>query len=332
MNIIMKSLSILKEQRGNFTIESTLIFPILFMITLSTLFSSLFYYQKVILYSSSSLTAERTSFTWDNSFKDPITGRVSSEVGDELYWRAFQDSISQIFLLGADDGKVILELPVQNNMNGYSGVLKKMHNAAQLLPDSFIGKIAYSNHLVSRKVTVELNRFIQIPEIMKMNNHVYSYVESSITEPVEFIRNIDLLRTYVQELKQRKISEGKVRDAFDQFFDFESPTSFANHGDAAIYLEKLVQGSKNKFDTSFGKRKIDALDRNGVAHQAYLTFNENQLRSQMVKDVELLNHGEDVKGVIWHFFRKHNQTIRVGPSKAFISELESKGIVVIIHD
>ncbi|MFS1512612.1 hypothetical protein VQL36_09265 [Chengkuizengella sp. SCS-71B] len=251
---------------------------------------------------------------------------------DDLYWRAFQDSLSHIFLFGAEDGEVILELPVENIMNDFDEVLKKMHNAALLLPDSFIGKMAYSNHLVSRKVSVELHRFIQIPEVMKMNNHVYSYVESSITEPVEFIRNIDLLRTYIQELKERKIDQNKVQDAFNQFFDFESPNSFANHGTAAIYLEKLVKGSKNKFDTSYGIRKIDALDSNGIAHQAYLTFNEKQLRSQMVKDVELLNNGEEVKGVIWHFFRKHKQTVKVGPSKAFISELESKGIVVVIHD
>ncbi|NBI27862.1 TadE/TadG family type IV pilus assembly protein [Chengkuizengella marina] len=322
----------MKDRRGNFTIESTLVLPIIFIVTLSTLFLSLFIYQKVILYSISSLTAERISFNWDNSFKDPITGRVSSETLDDLYWRAFQDSISQIFLFGSNEREVVLELPIQNNANGSSSVLKKMQNSAHLLSDSFIGKIVYSNHLVSRKVSVELNRFIQIPKVMKMNNHVYSYVESSITEPVEFIRNIDLLRTYIQELKQRKINQNKVKDAFNQFFDFESPTSFAKHGDAAIYLEKLVKGNKYKLHTSYGIRKIDALDSNGIAHQAYLTFNENQLRSQMVKDIELLNNGEEVRGVIWHFFRKHNQTVTVGPSKAFVSELESKGIVVVIHD
>ncbi|MDP5274099.1 TadE family protein [Chengkuizengella axinellae] len=327
-----KIISIFKQQKGSFTLESAMIFPLIFTITISTIFLSLFFYQKAILYSHASLTAERASFNWDNSHKDTITGKVNLEMNDELYWRAFQDSVSQIFPFGVSDEEVALELPLQNQTTENSLIFIKMKNAAKLLPNSLFGIMFYSNDLLSRKISVELNRIIHIPNAVQIHDHVNEKVESSITEPVEFIRNIDLLRSFIQELKLRKVSQEQVKNAFYQFFDFESPPSFARHDDAAVFLRKLVNGAKEEFETTFGKRKIDAMDNSGIAQQAFLTFNESQLRSQMLKDIELLNQGETVKGVVWHFFRKDDQTGKVGPSSAFIQELERNGIVVVIHD
>jgi hypothetical protein len=65
-----------------------------------------------------------------------------------------------------------------------------------------------------------------------------------------------------------------------------------------------------------------------VAHIAFYTFTENQLRSeQMTKDFELLKQGSQVKGVVWHFFKKN-----AGPSDKLRRELENKGIAVVIHN
>lgn len=58
-----------KSEKGMFTIEASLIFPTIFIVTLALILFSLVVYEKVVVYEKAHLIAERTSFTWDNSKK-----------------------------------------------------------------------------------------------------------------------------------------------------------------------------------------------------------------------------------------------------------------------
>ena len=77
------------------------------------------------------------------------------------------------------------------------------------------------------------------------------------------------------------------------------------------------------------RRKIDVLDRDGIAHEAKYTLNAGDARQQLRKDAELMRRGE-VKGVVWHFFRTKNGSVSL--SASLRKELERNGIVVIIHN
>src|SRR5699024_10636562 len=82
-----------KNEKGMFTLEASLIFPIIFVVTISLILFSLVFYQKVVVYQKANMIAERTAYTWDNSQKDFNTGSFaenqysSMDAGDGLYWR-----------------------------------------------------------------------------------------------------------------------------------------------------------------------------------------------------------------------------------------------------
>jgi hypothetical protein len=79
------------------------------------------------------------------------------------------------------------------------------------------------------------------------------------------------------------------------------------------------------------RRDVEAYDRHGVAHHAYLgTKDIGDVRDQFLKDEELLRKGM-VKGAVWHFFRRAD-TGAIGPSDKLRKELEKRGIVIVIHE
>lgn len=82
-----------KEQKGSFTLETSLVFPVLFILTISLVLFSITIYEKVVVYQKAYVVAERIAHTWDNSYKDFETGKFSKEEytskkgNDGLYWR-----------------------------------------------------------------------------------------------------------------------------------------------------------------------------------------------------------------------------------------------------
>lgn len=161
---------------------------------------------------------------------------------------------------------------------------------------------------------------------------VIGRADAVITDPAEWMRNVDLARVYGAELKRRWISRPQAESAMQRFFDLQAPESFPSHGQAAAYLRQLVQGKESSRTTPHGVRVMDAMTADGTLHQAYLTFTLKGLREQMAKDVYLIREGDPVQAVVWHFFRRTGQKGKVGPSEAFIRELEENGISVVIHD
>jgi len=194
--------------------------------------------------------------------------------------------------------------------------------------------LSYTNELFNRKVEFDLNAFVQMPQLVWFlwGKPLQTEAVARVSEPAEFMRTIDLARSYAAELKRRFIDKDQADDAFAEFMQKKEPDSFRYHDDAADYLRKQVKGVKTSLETSYGTRIIDAMDGQDIVHQAYLTFTESQIREQMVKDVELLRKGDPVKGVVWHFFKRTGQTKAVGPSAQLRQELEDNGIVVVVHD
>jgi hypothetical protein len=299
------------------------------------LFCVLLFYEKAIIYYHSAYTADRAAFYWKTGGEQP-----ASAPGDEfeerpLYGDHLKEEILSLFGTAADSS-VMLKVPEHANTPGLDGIRQKLQAAAGQLPDETRGFLTYSRRWWERSVGVSLSAFFQMPsfsrDIPGGEQQVRDAAVSRISEPVSFVRNVDLVYGYVQLLKQRAVNGEEAHQAVNRFLQLKAPPTFPTHRQAANYLRQLVGGRETSFPTALGTRVVDALDGDHVIHQAYLTFNEKQLREQMAKDEELLRAGNVVNGVVWHFFRRDNQTGKVGPSEGLRKELESRGIVVVVHD
>jgi len=223
-----------RDERGSFTIESAIVFPVIFFVTIIFIFLSLYVYQKVQLYYLANQVAERAAFVWNNSHKDPITGEINGPSGvitpdntkeflsnkhrDGLYWRAGE--IINI-LFNRSDSPAKSELAFQSgnqpSSEGGSTIGTKLSRMIKsgMIPEGVSGTITYSNYVVKRSIEVELSNPLKLPSMLEryFGDTVKAQASSTITEPVEFIRNIELVRFYGNKIV-KKHSKGYVGNLF----------------------------------------------------------------------------------------------------------------------
>ncbi|MCD1260380.1 pilus assembly protein [Paenibacillus athensensis] len=197
------------NQKGSFTIEASLVFPIVFLVTILLIFLSLYIYQKSTLYYFADLTAKRAAWSWDNSYKDAATGKFNpyekdsgtgqQRQNDGLYWRfsdfnmldvltfRFSQAVQPqaITISSGDRSKPARE----SNLTTY-----KLQRAASLLPPGFSGTMSYENVFYKRKIKVHLENPLKMPGFITVWFHkelVEADASAFVTEPAEFIRNVD---------------------------------------------------------------------------------------------------------------------------------------------
>jgi hypothetical protein len=312
-----------------------MIFPMILLCTVTLLFVGMYAYQKVVVQQIARTAAERIAFTWDNSHKDLVTGNYNPSETDGLYWRLTQDSVSDLFGMLTGSGTSEVAIP-SGIASGH--VERKLAKSSALLPQGVTGTARYSNYLFDHQVEVRLKKPFLMPSVLSKwldANQTGSGAVSHVVEPVELIRLTDITRSYFKAIKDR-ISPRKAKEALVEPLqgDLSGPSvTIRSERQAASYLRSLVGGTEVILTTGSGKsRTIDALDARGIGHQAFYSMTEFQLRTeQMPKDIELLGQGTQVKGIVWHFFKK-DASGKGMPSSAFRKELERKGIVVVIHN
>jgi hypothetical protein len=330
----------LNNEHGSASIEATLVLPVVFLISVLLMFCAVYLFQSEWTYLTASVTADRIAHTWDNSHKHPVTGMFVPMQRDPLYWRLLYDGAEHLFhpLDGARSESIAF--PSTNAEEG-SLIIKKLIAGTAGLPNTLAGRAAYFNRGWNKSVLIETAHPFRAPNIfgVRWGNRTSGASEETIVEPAEFIRNIDLVRSYLMTIEQ-KWDPGTIQKMLAPWLNNSSytpadgkPLEFALHAEAVRYLRSLVRGSEARFNTEqTGEwRLVDALDGQGIAHQAYLgTKSLNaDMRSQLMKDVELIRKGE-VKGVVWHFFRRTGSGAG-GPNAALRKELEKYGIAVIVH-
>ncbi|MFE5317374.1 hypothetical protein ACFQ88_01580 [Paenibacillus sp. NPDC056579] len=326
--------SLIRSTQGSFTIEASFVLPIVLLSTISLLFLALFVFQTSSAFHNAGLAADRAAFVWDNSSKNPVTGDVDIQASDGLYWRLHSDSMSDLFRFLIPNTSASVELPTSGNEN-VGGPEKKMINVGRTIPQEWRGSMQYVNNGIAREVKVQLQKPFRSPLFAsdKLQKQVESGAHAQVIDPVEWIRLVDLTRTFIQEI-QGRINPKEALQTMVEPNTVPEPSPVINsHQSAAAYLRTLVNGQEQIIQVNPStKRTVDAMDANQVAHQAYYSFNEKQLREvQMPKDVELLREGTHVKGIVWHFFKLSKQD-KVKLTGALRQELERQGIVVVIHE
>lgn len=208
-----------QDIRGSFTLEASLVLPVIFIAILLLLFFCLYLYQNALLAHSAAIAADRASYVWDNSFRDPKTGAINSSKTDSLYWRLTSDTMLQsIFSLGSSgassEAVSTLQLPsTKGESTNKSLPMQKLQRVASQLPTGFRGEMSYQNKLFIRKINVSLQRLVTLAPLDKIigDSTQRGYAGSYIVEPVEFIRTVELGRYYGAKFKAKSTSPIHVK-------------------------------------------------------------------------------------------------------------------------
>ncbi|MFD3261581.1 TadE/TadG family type IV pilus assembly protein [Paenibacillus lentus] len=191
-------MKLLRNKDGNFTIEASLVFPVIFFTILLLMFFCMYLYQNAVLGHMSAVAAERSAYTWDNSYRDPRTGAYEEGKQDSIYWRLNDDGMLQLLFgwLGGNSS-VVLELPKEGR-SGESLTLKKLGNTGSEIPAEMEGQMQYDNRLLFRKVSVSLNRYDSLSPLEAVIGDVMQSGHSAayVVEPAEWIRTVKLVRYY----------------------------------------------------------------------------------------------------------------------------------------
>jgi hypothetical protein len=306
----------LRDDSGKLVLESAMLYPLILMITLGAVLLGLGTGLRSVAFIQSDSAASRTAFTWDNSNRNPVTGAFFPGMYDDLYWRLTSDYPS-----AALAGK-----KVASGLATYSDQVEK--------------EGSYRNDIWMRQVITSFRSRFVMPGLVKSMFGDFPVLDRSIsvvTDPVEWVRNVDTIRVYWPLIKN-SISSEQADQIVEEFRNRPGAKQglpiFNTHDEARAYLQQLVRGRQSREQTEdVGKwRLIDARDSNNIAHQAYygLKTLDADMEYQLLKDAELLSAGK-VKGVTWHFF-KRNRDQTIGLTDKLRKELEKRGIVIVIHE
>ncbi|WP_019912945.1 TadE/TadG family type IV pilus assembly protein [Paenibacillus sp. HW567] len=192
----------LQKDEGSFTIEASMLLPIIMFITMLLLFFCLYSYQRSMLLQVASAATERAAYNWDNSNKAQ-EGSFAMGQYDSLYWRIGEDGLlSSLFGVGADNGSVTVTLPAAADEGALPAV--KLQRSSGMVSANMPGEMKYTYSLTGRKVSAELKKVLKLPvldDLLADKAVPEVTAQSVVAEPVEFIRTVDLMRYYGAKFK-----------------------------------------------------------------------------------------------------------------------------------
>ncbi|GAA0428003.1 hypothetical protein GCM10008934_17160 [Virgibacillus salarius] len=171
----------MKEERGSFTIEATLVFPALLMFTLIGVFFCIIIFQMGTASYMAHKVSSELAYTWNSTHKDIKTGDFEKTEytglagGDGLYWRVTDNDVLGFF-----------------NLSGFSGdnIVVDKKRKADIYNGAITLKVDYNNTLIYSEVEVEAESGLYIPTFFK--NMIGSKVKGTsshvVTETPELIR------------------------------------------------------------------------------------------------------------------------------------------------
>lgn len=197
-----------KNESGSFTLEASLLFPIILILTICLIYFSLVIYEKVALHQRAQLIADRMAYVWGNSTKDPVTGAFTMYTSDPrspdgLYWQLFEDNFLSKF--GLDFGRRSGNIAIGSHSGGSLPDRKLSRAPASWLPAGASGHVKFENDLTGGKIEVELKQPLSLPDSVEMIfgiNRISTQASASINDPVEFIRDTDLVFHYAETLSK----------------------------------------------------------------------------------------------------------------------------------
>lgn len=193
------------DEQGSFTLEASLVFPIILIVTMALIFFGVYIYMNVYCYGMAQLATERAAFTWNNSHRDPVTGTMDMNLinqtgiyNDGLYWRTLRDGVF-----------------------GLSGSFtdQKINKAITTVHYNATSYGRYENFIFTRTVRVGMYKNVPTPVLFPNmygpNGRAQADAKTTVTDPAEFMRTFDLCYYYLPSMKD-ELSEGTagLKDLF----------------------------------------------------------------------------------------------------------------------
>ncbi|WP_343044725.1 TadE family protein [Saccharibacillus qingshengii] len=192
--------SIFSENQGSFTIEATFVMPIVMLCVVMILMLCLYLYQSAMLVQASAITSERAAYSWNNQYKESRTGRFGVDQTEDLYWRLTEDQLLASLFSGIGGGEASETINLPGGGGGSLGAVK-MAKAAEPLPSGMTGTMTSKRGLLHPITTVLYTPLNLTPIKRIAGDRMGGSQYSTVVEPVEFIRNIELVRYYAGKFK-----------------------------------------------------------------------------------------------------------------------------------
>lgn len=169
------------NQSGSFTIEASIIFPILLILVICFIFFSLVIYEKAALHYKANNIASDLAYTWSNSSMDVETGgfgmtEYTTNNGDGLYWRLTGNNVLTKF--------------------GFDGSASDLANKKKNRIEDYNGTIKFNNNLFISEIEVSLKKSLALPSYVSNlfgGSSIAAEASEPVIEPAEIIRNTDFV-------------------------------------------------------------------------------------------------------------------------------------------
>lgn len=210
----------LRDERGNMSLESALVFPLIMIVIVIMMLAAIYVYQVVFVQYAVLSTAERTAFIWDDKDRLLRTGQTKSE---ELY--GIYDNELMLQLLGRviplassnDTTSVNVSSDSHSSTNDYSSftsslIVDKLTLAKQHLQQMKLnvnGQINYSYLALLPRIEITMKQQLS-PLIWEQQELFPSPAHTtyrSLVNPTSFIRSVDLVIYYTDQLKKLSSAE-----------------------------------------------------------------------------------------------------------------------------
>lgn len=178
------------DTRGTYTLEASLIIPVILLMLVSLAFFSMFIYRKLVFHDTAVYIAKQRAATWGNSHRNMESGSLQGVlINDGLYWRIFEDHNGSLLVSKKESGAGAFSAGLLGD-----ALLKQGH------PPEV--KVEYTNDLVRRFVSVEITGDVQKTPVSPGKVPVIGIsakAVAGVAEPAEFIRNFNLTAGYLSE-------------------------------------------------------------------------------------------------------------------------------------
>lgn len=223
-----------ENDRGSYTIEASMIFSLIVLTIILLLFTFSYMQQKAYLISAASFAAQQGAELWLDSRRSMDNGEVSTaDEADPLGYRVSDNLLlSQKTFEGyieeVEDAqgkhKFAIKMDTDNSLPGQKAALigeaicKRIGDTV-IRPNNTKVRITYLNNIFKGKLSVEITQEVKVPlggikQFFDGKNTLTlrARSEAAVTEPDEYIRNIDL----AIELSKRLEGELDLDDMLDK--------------------------------------------------------------------------------------------------------------------
>ena len=201
-------------ESGSYTVEISMIFTLIVFVILTLMFTFLYMQQKASLVSAASFAAQQGAVLWLDSRRSMENGEIDkTDDADSIGYRVFDnllfsdktfDGYFEEESIANGKNRLVLKMAAGNSLPGQKvsligEALCKRIESTVLKPRNTKLRITYTNNALRGKLSVEIIQEIKVPLggikaffDGKDTLTLKGQSTASVTEPAEYIRNIDL--------------------------------------------------------------------------------------------------------------------------------------------